>query len=115
MAVVRAGQQMEAPMPHARSKSAKADGNSAEAGLPPPGTRHWVARHKAQVVEAIQSGRLSLDEALRRYRLSVEEFGAWKRALYRFGVQGLRADRAGFGRVRRRTRRASASGGAGHG
>jgi hypothetical protein len=86
-----------------------------EAALPPAGTRHWVARRKAQVVDAIQSGRLSLDEASRLYRLSVEEFGAWKRALYRFGVQGLRADRAAFGRVRRRSRRTAAAGAAGHG
>lgn len=65
-----------------------------EIALPPAGTQRWVATRKAQVVEAIQSGQLTLDEAWRRYRLSVEEFGAWKRALFRAGVQGLRVARS---------------------
>ena len=93
----------------------RASGDLPEIPLPPAGTTRWVARRKAQVVEAIQSGRLSLDEAWRRYRLSVEEFGAWKRALYRFGeeglrVAGIRARRAG----RRRQRRGHAAGATGH-
>ena len=58
--------------------------------LPPAGTRRWVAGRKAQVVEAVQSGMLRLDEALRRYELSVEEFSLWKRRFYRSGVDGLR-------------------------
>lgn len=58
--------------------------------LPPAGTRRWVARRKAQVVEAVQSGILRLDEALRRYELSIEEFSLWKRRFYRSGVEGLR-------------------------
>ena len=58
--------------------------------LPPAGTRRWVARRKAQVVEAVQSGKIRLDEALRRYEISVEEFGAWKRRFFRSGVDGLR-------------------------
>jgi transposase len=58
--------------------------------LPPAGTRRWVARRKAQVVEAVLSGMLRLDEALRRYELSIEEFSLWKRRFYRSGVDGLR-------------------------
>jgi hypothetical protein len=58
--------------------------------LPPAGTRRWVARRKAQVVEAVLSGILKLDEALRRYELSIEEFSLWKRRFYRSGVEGLR-------------------------
>jgi len=58
--------------------------------LPPAGTRRWVARRKAQVVEAVQSGMLRLDEALRRYELSIEEFSLWKRRFYRSGVDGLK-------------------------
>jgi hypothetical protein len=61
-----------------------------EANLPPAGTRRWVARRKAQVVEAVQSGKLRLDEALRRYELSIEEFSLWKRRFYRSGEEGLR-------------------------
>ena len=61
--------------------------------LPPAGTRRWVARRKAQVVEAVQSGRMRLDDALRRYELSIEEFSVWKRRFYRSGVDGLRIAR----------------------
>jgi hypothetical protein len=58
--------------------------------LPPAGTRRWVARRKAQVVEAVLSGMIKLDDALRRYELSIEEFSLWKRRFYRSGVDGLR-------------------------
>ena len=58
--------------------------------LPPAGTRRWVAARKAQVVQAVMSNMLRLDEALRRYELSIEEFSAWKRRFYRSGVDGLR-------------------------
>jgi hypothetical protein len=57
--------------------------------LPPPDTTRWVARRKAQVVAAVQSGLLTLDEALTRYTLSLEEFTSWQRALYRHGLRGL--------------------------
>ena len=36
------------------------------------------------------SGILKLDEELRRYELSIEEFSLWKRRFYRGGVEGLR-------------------------
>lgn len=99
---------------HGRGLPAKRpDGGGLPENLPPAGTTRWVARRKAQVVEAIQSGRLSLDEAWRRYRLSVEEFGAWKRALYRFGEEGLRVARTSAGRGR--PRRARPAGAGGHG
>ncbi len=61
-----------------------------EPNLPPAGTRRWVARRKAQVVEAVLGGMLRLDEALRRYELSIEEFSLWKRRFYRSGIEGLR-------------------------
>jgi hypothetical protein len=44
------------------------------AELPSPSTKRWVARRKAVVVAAVRSGLLSLQEACRRYNLSVEEF-----------------------------------------
>lgn len=59
--------------------------------LPPASTRRWVASRKAQVVAAVDLGLITVDEALRRYQLTVEEFVAWRRALYRFGVRGLQA------------------------
>lgn len=71
-----------------------ADGNPLTiSDLPPPNTKRWVIRRKAQVVVAVKSGLLSLDDACRRYRLTVEEFLAWQRAIESFGPAGLRATR----------------------
>lgn len=61
--------------------------------LPPSDTKRWVARRKAVVVSAVRSGTISLDEACRRYRLSIEEFHAWERAIESHGVAGLRVTR----------------------
>jgi CheY-like chemotaxis protein len=62
--------------------------------LPPPNTSRWVARRKAQVIDAIQLGRLSVDEACRLYRLTVEELAGWQRAFLRYGLNGLKATHA---------------------
>jgi hypothetical protein len=61
--------------------------------LPPPDTERWVASRKAIVVAAVRSGVITLEEAFRRYGLSVEEFDAWRRAVETFGTPGLRATR----------------------
>ena len=61
--------------------------------LPPPDTKRWVVRRKAVVVAAVRSGALSIQEACRRYKLSVEEFLAWQRAIDRHGIPGLRVTR----------------------
>jgi hypothetical protein len=53
------------------------------ADLPPPETRRWVARRKAQVVAAVRAGVLSLEEACQRYTLSAEEFASWEQAMDR--------------------------------
>jgi hypothetical protein len=63
------------------------------ADLPSPDTKRWVVRRKAVVVHAVRDGAISLQEACRRYRLSVEEFLAWQRAIERYGIPGLRATR----------------------
>ena len=63
------------------------------ADLPSPDTKRWVVRRKAIVVHAVRDGAISLQEACRRYRLSVEEFLAWQRAIERYGIPGLRATR----------------------
>jgi len=47
------------------------------ADLPPPSTRRWVIRRKAEVVAAVRGGLLSLDAACNRYTLTVEEFVSW--------------------------------------
>ncbi|HEV3245057.1 MAG TPA: DUF1153 domain-containing protein [Candidatus Paceibacterota bacterium] len=61
--------------------------------LPPPGTKRWVVRRKAEVVAAVRGGLLSLEEACSRYTLTVEEFLAWQYAIDRHGLAGLRITR----------------------
>ena len=61
--------------------------------LPSPNTKRWVVRRKAVVVAAVRNGTLSLQDACRRYNLSVEEFLAWQRSIDRYGVPGLRVTR----------------------
>ena len=63
------------------------------ADLPPPNTKRWVIRRKAEVVAAVRGGLLSLEDACNRYSLTLEEFLAWQRAIERFGMPGLRATR----------------------
>ena len=61
--------------------------------LPPPETKRWVVRRKAVVVAAVQSGKITLEEALRRYQLTEEEFREWQSAFEAHGLPGLRATR----------------------
>lgn len=61
--------------------------------LPPPNTKRWVIRRKAEVVAGVRSGIISLEEACERYTLSVEEFLSWQRLIDSHGVRGLRATR----------------------
>ena len=58
--------------------------------LPPPSTRRWVVRRKAEVVAAVRGGLLSLEEACQRYTLSVDEFLNWQAAIDKHGLAGLR-------------------------
>ena len=64
-----------------------------ETDLPPPDTKRWVMRRKAEVVAGVRSGLISLEEACRRYTLSVEEFLSWQRLIDSHGMRGLRATR----------------------
>ncbi len=61
--------------------------------LPPPSTRRWVIRRKAEVVAAVRAGVLSLEEACQRYTLSIEEFLSWQRLVDSHGLPGLRVTR----------------------
>lgn len=61
--------------------------------LPKANTQRWVIRRKAEVVAAVQGGLLSLEDACRRYSLSVEEFLSWQQAINKNGLAGLRATR----------------------
>ncbi len=61
--------------------------------LPPPETKRWVIRRKAEVVAAVRNGLISLEEACNRYKLSVEEFLSWQRLIDQHGMRGLRTTR----------------------
>ena len=61
--------------------------------LPPPTTKRWVIRRKAEVVAAVRGGLLTLEEACERYTLTVEEFLSWQKAIDQHGLPGLRATR----------------------
>jgi len=63
------------------------------ADLPPPSTKRWVIRRKAEVVAAVEGGLLSLDEARARYHLSEEEFDSWRKMISAHGLAGLRTTR----------------------
>jgi uncharacterized protein DUF1153 len=58
--------------------------------LPATSTTRWVIRRKAEVVLAVHKGMLTLEEACRRYRLTVEEFQSWQTAIERHGLLALR-------------------------
>ena len=62
--------------------------------LPPPDTKRWITRRKADVVTGVRTGLISLDEACRRYALSVDEFRSWQQSLAEQGLSGLRATRS---------------------
>ena len=61
--------------------------------LPPPDTKRWVARRKAEVVTAVRAGLLTFEDACGRYNLSSEEYFTWEKAIDRHGLGGLRVTR----------------------
>lgn len=61
--------------------------------LPPPGTKRWVVRRKAEVVAGVRGGLISLKEALKIYDLTIDEFRSWQRLLDSHGLEGLRTTR----------------------
>ena len=76
--------------------------------LPPADTTRWVASRKAQVA-AVESGLMTIEEVMKRYRLSLEEFYSWQRAMDRAGVHGLRVAWSQQDRALRRRSRESVS------
>ncbi|MEM7711133.1 MAG: DUF1153 domain-containing protein [Pseudomonadota bacterium] len=60
------------------------------ADLPPRGTTRWVARRKEAVVRGVQSGLISLEDAIDRYDLSEEEFDGWQASMSAHGTNGLK-------------------------
>jgi Protein of unknown function (DUF1153) len=60
--------------------------------LPPPRPTRWVPHRKAEVMAAVRGGALSLNEALERYALSLEEYLSWHHRIGLFGIAGLRVN-----------------------
>ncbi len=61
--------------------------------LPPPDTKRWVIRRKAEVVAAVRNGLIGQDDACERYRLSAEEFLNWEKLIAAHGLRGLQVTR----------------------
>lgn len=69
--------------------------------LPSPTTQRWDTKRKAQVVDAVRTGRLTLDRACEIYAMSVDEYLGWQSLLDRYGAKGLMATRVKEYRSRR--------------
>lgn len=61
--------------------------------LPPPSTKRWVIRRKAEVVAGVRNGLITIEEACERYKLSMEELLSWQRLIDSHGMRGLRTTR----------------------
>ncbi len=61
-----------------------------QADLPPSDTRRWVASRKAAVVRGVVYGLIDKDDALKRYKLSEDEFIEWVRAVSTYGEGALK-------------------------
>jgi Protein of unknown function (DUF1153) len=48
------------------------------ADLPSTNIRRWTIFRKAEIITAVRGGLLSLEDACKRYSLTVEEFISWK-------------------------------------
>ena len=53
----------------------------------------WTPRRKAELVEAVKSGKMTLEEACRRHQVTEEEFSAWRRLYDSHGLPALRTTR----------------------
>jgi len=65
--------------------------SSTDEQLPP--TKRWTARRKAEVLAAVRSGKITMEETMRRYQLTEEEFLVWQRAFEARGLAGLKGTR----------------------
>lgn len=59
--------------------------------MPSPKTSRWFPKIKAQVLNGIKDGTLSVHEACAMYKLTAEELRSWQRSIERDGLAGLRA------------------------
>ena len=64
--------------------------------LPSPGTKRWTPAWKAAIIEGVRGNLLTINEACKRYRLSIDEYRAWERDFDARGEPGLRSTRVGL-------------------
>lgn len=88
-------------MPQARHQSMTTSCAHDLSDLPPANTRRWDTKRKAQIVEAVRSGRITLDRACQIYAMSMDEFLTWQSLFDRYGAKGLMATRVKEFRDRR--------------
>jgi hypothetical protein len=81
------------PAPSLRQMRAARRAKMVRSDLPPPGVGRWSVRRKAEVVAAVRTQVISLQEAMDLYSLSEAEFRSWEEAIDRHGMSGLRATR----------------------
>ena len=59
----------------------------------------WVIRRKVEVLTAVRTGNMSIEEACERHNISMEEIVSWSRAMDRarpaglFAIRDFRGDR----------------------
>jgi hypothetical protein len=69
----------------------------------PLASGRWVASVKEQLILAVRSGAVTLDDVRSTYSLSPEEFRAWEEAYNIWGAPGLRVTRQQIYREATRT------------
>lgn len=60
-------------------------------GRTEPSAVRWCASRKAEVLRRLRAGELTLNEALARFNLTLEEVDAWQMAERKAGREGLKA------------------------
>lgn len=61
--------------------------------IPPPTPKRWLSYRKAEIVAAVRGGFISLEEALKRYALTMEEYLTWQEGIDLLGLPGLRVNK----------------------
>ncbi len=60
--------------------------------LPATDTERWVMSRKVEIVEAVHSGLITMEDACWRYALTIDEFHSWEIAVERLDGAGQRAE-----------------------
>jgi hypothetical protein len=79
---------------HVNSNEKREPATAPVMGPPRKPLKRWVPSRKAEIVAAVREGFISLDDALERYALSIDEYLMWQRGLELFGYAGLRVNKS---------------------